>query len=294
MPGHNGGGNWCGAAVDPSAGLLYVESKDLPTYIKLDSRPPRGGVNDPVNANGNPVQQGLAIYAQNCAGCHGADRAGQAGVIPALTDITPRLTADQIKTIVAGGQGRMPGFSQLTARNLDALVAYLANPAAATALAPEPPPTPTAGPQRYWAPYDFLLASNGLSVIGPPWSHLTAYDLNTGDNKWQVPLGEVTAIAAAGHTNTGSHFPRAALVATGGGLIFSATSSDRKFRAYDRDTGKVIWETSIAEAAEGVPAVYEVGGREYIVLCVAAGHGIMGGPSAQKAGAYVAYALPRR
>src|SRR5208337_450605 len=107
-----------------------------PTYIKLDSRPPRGGVNDPVNANANPVQQGLTIYAQNCAGCHGADRAGQAGAIPALTDITARLTADQIKTIVAGGRGQMPGSSQLSARNLDALVAYLANPTSVTPLAP--------------------------------------------------------------------------------------------------------------------------------------------------------------
>src|SRR5580704_7825887 len=70
MPGHNGGGNWGGAAVDPSAGLLYVESKDLPTYIKLDSRPPRGGVNAVVNGNAPPPQQGLAIYTQNCAGCH--------------------------------------------------------------------------------------------------------------------------------------------------------------------------------------------------------------------------------
>ena len=65
-------------------------------------------------------------------------------------------------------------------------------------------------------------------------------------------------------------------------------------RAYDRDTGKVIWETSMAEASEGVPSVYEVAGREYIVFCVASGNGIMGGQAAQKAGAYVAYALPGR
>jgi quinoprotein glucose dehydrogenase len=306
MPGHNGGGNWGGAAADPAAGLLYVESKDLPTYIKLGPRPAFGGGNEFANAS--PVQQGLAIYTQNCAGCHGADRAGQPGAIPALTGITARLTADQIKATVKGGQGPMPGFSRLTAANLDALLAYLANgaPVAGSPAgpglarwggagpAPEPPPTAAAGLQRYWAPYDFLIASNRLSAIGPPWSRLTAYDLNTGDIKWQVPLGEVTAIAAAGHTGTGSHFPRAALVATGGGLIFSATTSDRKFRAYDRDTGRVLWETSLAEGAEGVPAVYEIGGREYIVLCVAAGNGIMGGPSAQKAGAYVAYALPSR
>jgi quinoprotein glucose dehydrogenase len=180
-------------------------------------------------------------------------------------------------------------------------VAYLANPAAAAAPppAPEPPPAETtntagAGPQRYWAPVDFLFTSNRLSAIGPPWSHLTAYDLNTGTIKWQVPLGEVTALAADGHTDTGSHFPRGGLIVTAGGLLLTATTSDRKFRAYDRDTGKAIWETSIAEAAEAVPSVYEVGGREYIVLCVATGNGMMGGPSAQKAGAYVAYALPNR
>jgi quinoprotein glucose dehydrogenase len=290
MPGHNGGGNWGGSAVDPSAGLLYVESKELPTFLKLDTRPPRTG---PPN--------GPAIYSQNCAGCHGADRAGQAGAIPALTDITTRLTADQIKSVVQSGQGRMPGFSQLTPRELDALVAYLAMPGTAS-----PPPSgrsfaalipladPAATPQRYWSPIDFLLASNRLSAIGPPWSQLTAYDLNTGTIKWQVPLGEVTALAADGHTDTGSHWPRGGLIATAGGLLLAATTSDRKFRAYDKDTGKVIWETSIAEASEGVPAVYEVGGREYIVLCVATGNGIMGGPSAQKAGAYVAYALPEK
>jgi quinoprotein glucose dehydrogenase len=292
MPGHNGGGNWGGAAADPAAGLLYVESKDLPTYIKLGLRP--ANAEFPDLAQANSIQQGLAIYTQNCAGCHGADRAGQPGAIPALTDVTARFTADQIKATVRGGQGPMPGFSRLSGPTLDALIAYLANRDPVTVPAAAPTPTPAAGPQRYWAPYDFLLASNRLSVIGPPWSHLTAYDLNTGDIKWQAPLGEVTAIAAQGHTDTGSHFPRAGLVVTGGGLIFSATTSDRKFRAYDRDTGKVIWETSLEEAAEGVPAVYEVGGREYIVLCVATGNGIMGGPSAQKAGAYVAYALPRR
>jgi quinoprotein glucose dehydrogenase len=291
MPGHNGGGNWGGAAADPPAGLVYVESKDLPTLLKLDTRPPRSG--PPTAAE---------VYSENCAGCHGADRAGQAGA-PALTDMTTRLTADQIKTVVQNGQGRMPGFSQLNPRALDALVVYLLSPAAS------PSVTPPAGasapftgrsfdaliplqPQRYWSPVDFMLSSNHLSAIGPPWSRLTAYDLNTGTIKWQVPLGEVSALAEEGHTDTGSHFPRAALVATAGGLIFSATTSDHKLRAYDRDNGKVIWETSIAEASEAVPSVYEVGGREYLVLCVAAGNGMMGGQAMQKAGAYVAYALP--
>jgi quinoprotein glucose dehydrogenase len=296
MPGHNGGANWGGAAVDPSAGLLYVQSKDFPVYVKLDSKPPRGGPAGVVGME-TPAQLGAAIYSRNCAGCHGADLAGQ-GDIPALKGVTTRLTADQMKTTVTGGQGRMPAFDQLTPGNLNGLVAYLGNPAAAPPqpAAPEPPVVATAGaPPRYWAPYDFMMAtSNRLSAIGPPWSQLTAYDLNSGNIKWQVPLGEVSALAAEGHTGTGSHFPRGGMVATAGGLLFSATTSDRKFRAYDRDTGKVVWETSIPEGAEAVPSVYEVAGREYIVICVASGNGMMMAPATQRAGAYIAYALPEK
>jgi len=298
MPGHNGGANWGGAAVDPADGVLYVESKDFPVYVKLDTKPPRGGPAGVVGME-TPAQQGAAIYSQNCAGCHGADRSGQ-GSIPALTGVTTRLTADEIKTTVSGGRGQMPAFAQFTPRNLNALVAYLANPVAAPPpRAPEQQPTASetakaAGPQRYWAPYDFMLASNRLSAIGPPWSLLTAYDLNKGTIRWQVPLGEVSALAAEGHTDTGSHFPRGGPVVTAGGLIFSGTTSDRKFRAYDRDTGKVLWETSIPEGAEAVPSVYEVGGREYVVICAAAGNGLMSLPATQRAGAYVAFALPAK
>lgn len=298
MPGHNGGANWGGTAVDPNAGLLYVQSKEIPTYLKLTDKEPRGGPAAVVGA-ASPAARGAAVYAQNCAGCHGADRAGQ-GNIPSLNGITTRLTAEEIRMTVTGGRGQMPAFSQLSERDLGALQAYLANPAAAgpAPRAPEPQPTATAstetakGPQRYWAPVDFMFTSNRLSAIGPPWAQLTAYDLNTGKIKWQVPLGEVSSLAAEGHHNTGSFFQRGGVVVTAGGLIFSGTTTDRKFRAYDRDTGKVLWETSIPEGSESIPAVYEVNGREYVVVNAAAGNGMMGGPAAQRQGAYVVYALP--
>jgi quinoprotein glucose dehydrogenase len=288
MPGHNGGANWGGSAVDPTAGLLYVQSKDLPTMLKLDTRPPRTG-----------APSGADVYSDNCAGCHGADRAGQGGTAPALTDVTTRLTADEIKATVTGGKGRMPGFAQLNPRALDALVAYLGTPPSPASAAPAGPSTaagsaPTGGQLRFWSPVDFLLTSTKLSAIGPPWSNLTAYDLNTGTIKWRIPLGQVSDLAAQGHTDTGSHFPRGGMVVTAGGLLFSGTTSDHKFRAYDRDNGKVVWETDLPEAVEGVPSVYEAGGREYVVICVAAGNGMMGGPAAQKNGAYIAYALPEK
>src|SRR4029077_3062046 len=90
-------------------------------------------------------------------------------------------------------------------------------------------------------------------------------------------------------------------VGSGGGLIFAATN-DKKLRAYDQDTGKVVWEFNLPSAAEGVPAVYEEDGREYIAICAAGGngptmtlHGVTPAAEGQPAaGAYIAFVLPKR
>ena len=215
LPGHNGGANWGSSAVDPARGTMYIVSKELPTYLKL--QPP------------------------------GAGRGGRSGA------------------------------------------------------APEPPATDDSGFIRYNAPYDFMLTSNGLSAIGPPWSQLTAYDLNAGKILWQVPNGEVSALASVGITGTGSQFPRGGVLVTGGGLLFVTTSSDKKLRAYDQDTGKVVWETALPAASEGVPAAYELDGREYLVFCVAGANGMMvphiGSdkvPPPPGSASYMVFALPKR
>jgi quinoprotein glucose dehydrogenase len=135
--------------------------------------------------------------------------------------------------------------------------------------------------------------STGLSAIGPPWSQITAYDLNKGTILWQIPDGEVSKLAPV--TGTGSHAPRGGVVATAGGLLFIGTSSDRKFRAYDADDGKVLWSTDLPAAQEGVPAVYSVGGREYVAIAVG-GNGLftqsMQLPEAGP-GEYMVFALDR-
>ncbi len=136
---------------------------------------------------------------------------------------------------------------------------------------PRPPPLPPPNASEdfvaYVAPVDFMLQqSTGLSAIGPPWSQLTAYDLNKGTILWQIPDGDVAKVAPA--TGTGSHAPRGGVVATGGGLLFVGTSSDRKFRAYDADTGKVLWAFDLPAAQEGVPAVYSVGGKQYVAIAI--------------------------
>jgi quinoprotein glucose dehydrogenase len=134
-----------------------------------------------------------------------------------------------------------------------------------------PAPPPNAGPDfiPYTAPVDFMIQpSTGLSAIGPPWSQITAYDLNKGTIMWQVPDGDVASLAAQGITGTGSHAPRGGVVATGGGLLFIGTSSDRKMRAYDADTGQVVWSYDLPAATEGVPAVYSVNGKQYVAIAV--------------------------
>ena len=129
-----------------------------------------------------------------------------------------------------------------------------------------------------------LNSPSRLPVIGPPWSTLTAYDLNSGEIRWQVPYGDVPRLAAQGTSGTGVLNQRGGPVLTAAGLIFAATN-DLKFRAYDADNGRVVWETALPAASEGVPAVYELGGKQHIALCVAAGEG---------EGSYVVFSLPER
>jgi quinoprotein glucose dehydrogenase len=151
---------------------------------------------------------------------------------------------------------------------------------------------PDATGVRYTSGFGLVTGTNGLSPIGPPWSSLTAYDLNEGAIKWKIALGEVPDLAAKGVKNTGSHYPKVGPVVTAGGLLFTGTR-DRTVRAFDVETGKPLWQTEVDAALEGIPAVYEAGGREFIVFCASAQVGLTPATQVKIAGAYVAFALPR-
>lgn len=185
-----------------------------------------------------------------------------------------------------------------------------AAPSGAPPAAPAPIAPPTVQQSaftRYNSPINFMTQTYGMSAMGPPWSNLTAYDLNAGTIKWQVPNGGITELEQQGHNDTGARNPRGGPVVTAGGLIFIATASDHKVRSYDQDTGKVLWERDLPTGSDGIPAVYEVGGREFIVFCVAGGNGYLapggrGGVGAVGGGqaapppinSYMAFALPKK
>jgi quinoprotein glucose dehydrogenase len=143
---------------------------------------------------------------------------------------------------------------------------------------------------RLYSGFGFMIASDGLSAIAPPWTSLTAYDLNSGTIRWKVPLGEVPELAARGIKNTGTHYPKVGPVVTAGGLIFTGTR-DRMVRAIDVSDGKVLWEHALDGALEGTPAVYQVDGREYVLFCASAQLGLTASTQVEIHGAYVAFRL---
>ncbi|MCZ2146989.1 MAG: pyrroloquinoline quinone-dependent dehydrogenase [Bryobacterales bacterium] len=176
------------------------------------------------------------------------------------------------------------GWLFVVSKDLPALLKMHKDPQADAALAA------SAG-ERYYSGFGFMVASDGLSPIAPPWTSLTAYDLNEGNIKWKIALGEVPELAAKGIRNTGTHFPKVGPVVTAGGLIFTGTR-DRKARALDVRNGKVLWEHELEAAMEGIPAVYEVNGRQYVTFCASAQAGLTPETQEKIKGAYVAFALP--
>jgi len=138
-------------------------------------------------------------------------------------------------------------------------------------------------------------------VIAPPWSSLVAYDLNAGAIKWKVPLGQDAVAAREGAQNTGAFMAeRHGIIVIATGLLFVA-ASDGKIRSYDADTGKVLWTADLPAGSEGIPAMYEAGGRQYLVVSASSpinaggGHAISDSPAESMSTgsrAYVVYALP--
>jgi quinoprotein glucose dehydrogenase len=139
-------------------------------------------------------------------------------------------------------------------------------------------------------------------VISPPWSSVVAYDLNAGTIKWKVPLGQDAEAAAEGATDSGAFMAEHhGIIVTSTGLVFIA-ASDRKLRALDEDTGKVLWSATLPAGSEGIPAMYEAGGRQFLVVSASSNSNAGGGhpsrspkPATAQADlhkGYVVYALP--
>jgi quinoprotein glucose dehydrogenase len=228
------------------------------------------------------------IYQTNCANCHGDDRAGAPPQIPALNNLDGRKTAPEIASIVRQGAGRMPSFPNLTANDISAVTQFVLSGQNKELTSEE---NSVAAPKYRFTGYHRLLDPDGYPAVRPPWGTLNAINLNTDEYVWKVPLGEYPALVSQGMKDTGSENYGGPVVTAGGLVFIAATNFDRKFRAFDKSTGALLWEAVLPFSGNATPISYELGGRQYVVIYATGGKA----PAGTTTGAaYVAYALPER
>lgn len=279
-PGFDGGGEWGGAAVDEETGIMYVNSNEMPwIHTMVDLAPA---------LDGKLASAGKLLYDQHCAICHKPDMKGDGITYPSIIDRRTKYTRQGLKEYISVGRGVMPAFDFLTDAQKEELVTYVLNPEARTmnmaemdAISEELREIPYSH-----TGYNRWVDQLGNPVIKPPWGNLTAIDLNTGEHIWQVPLGELDYLTDKGIDPTGTENYGGPVV-TKGGLIFIGATKDEKFRAINKYTGEVLWETKLPYGGYATPAVYAVEGHEYVVI--ACGGGKMGTPSGD---VYIAFSLP--
>ena len=278
FPGFDGGAEWGGASFDASSGMLYVNGNEMPWILSMVEIDRRKETSD--------LARGRRTYQLNCSVCHGIDRVGDpAKTFPSLLTVDKRLPRPEVDKIVHAGKGLMPAFPSLTEQERKELLAYLFNDKPQESEGSDDEPHDAAIPYTHTG-YNRFLDPDGYPAVKPPWGTLNAIDLNRGEIAWTVPLGEVPELVARGRPNTGTE-NYGGPVATAGGVVFIAATRDEKFRAFDKKTGKVLWEATLPAGGYATPATYAIDGKQYVV--VAAGGGKMGTKSGD---AYVAFALP--
>ena len=295
IPGTRGGSNWGGGAFDNETGIFYVKSTDSPELDHLQKVIPSENF-----SKESPFNQGKAIYMKHCSGCHGRDRGGNEPDYPPLSGIKDKLTKEAALKKIKEGSGRMPSFETIVQGKEDAIIAYLfeiteKRPSRKESdlfevhtnrlsVTDETETTDTASVYLNVTAFSHFNDIEGRPAIKPPWGALNAINLNTGEYAWKVIIGNIPELQEPGAPETGAEGYGGPIV-TAGGLVFIGGTHDKKFRAYDKDTGKLLWETTLPAVANATPCTYENEGRQYVAISVA-------GDKENPAGSIMAFALP--
>ena len=285
LQGYSGGAEWGGNSIDPDGILYQNANEDFWELLMVDVK-----TRDKELAKLTP---GKSLYIRNCAVCHGEDRKGSGAVFPSLVNIEKKRTPQAINTIMKTGSGRMPSFQRLSETDRNNITDFLLNSEKKVKKVADKHSTNDSIAKKKDFPYEPLYVSktwrrfldqDGHNAIKPPWGTLNAIDLNTGEYLWRVPLGEIPELTKKGIPITGTQ-TYGGTVVTASGLIFIASTTDERIRAFDKKTGKVVWEYQLPAGGFATPVTYEVNGKQYVAIAC-------GGARGKKAGGwYVAFAL---
>jgi quinoprotein glucose dehydrogenase len=280
FPGFDGGAEWGGPSYDPQTGLLYVNANEMGWLLTM-----RDVQLQPVIKE-NYYEAGVRLYNKYCMNCHGLDRKSK-GDFPVLINIKSKYDSIQIKELLSTGRRRMPSFNYIANEEKDAIISYLFDLKNKRNFVRSTQPQDAYRNVPYsMTGYNKFLSSEGYPAIAPPWGTITAIDLNTGEHVWKTTLGEYPELKEKGVPPTGTENYGGPVV-TAGGLLFIAASRDGMIRAFNKNNGKLLWEYKLPAPGFATPSVYEVNGKQFLVIACG------GGKLKTKSGdAYVAFALP--
>ncbi len=280
FPGLDGGAEWGGPSFDPQTGILYINANEMAWVVKATA------LAAPAE-NENMGQAGERLYQSNCMSCHGPAGKGSDNV-PSLINIQTKYSHAAFDTLIQSGRRMMPSFKQLPQMQRQAIASFILNE-----IKEKPKSFKDSSYKRYdpfRLPYTIkgitkFLTKEGFPAITPPWGTINAIDVNTGEYVWKKPLGNDTSFhnskISTGTENYGGS------VITAGGILFIAAAKDGKLRAFRKSNGDLLWEVKLPAAAFATPSIYQLNGKEYVVI--ACGGGKLKTTSGDS---YVAYALP--
>jgi quinoprotein glucose dehydrogenase len=282
FPGFDGGAEWGGPAYDPETGIFYINANEAPWILTLKD------ADTTTKKNETNLDAGRRLYTSTCMTCHGPQLQGS-GNNPTLIGVEKKYTVDQFTQLIATGRRMMPALSQLDNEEKKAIASFVLNNT--TEQKKNFTGKPKVVDPYFKLPYNStgynkFLTKEGYPAVAPPWGTISAINLNTGETVWKNPLGEYPELKAKGIPPTGTEGYGGPVV-TAGGLLFIAAARDGMIRAYNKYNGKLLWEFQLPVPGFATPSVYEVNGKQYLVIACG------GGKLKTKSGdSYIAFALP--